>query len=77
VVGQEPVLFDATIRENIRLGRPDASEADLEAACREANAWDFILRLPDQLDTMVRTHIVLSLCKDDILTQSKKSCSKG
>jgi ATP-binding cassette subfamily B protein len=53
-VGQEPVLFDCTIRENIQLGRPGATEEDILEACREANALDFILRLPEQLDTMVR-----------------------
>jgi ABC-type multidrug transport system fused ATPase/permease subunit len=53
IVGQEPVLFDCTIRENIQLGRPGATEEDVLEACREANALDFILRLPDQLNTMV------------------------
>jgi ATP-binding cassette subfamily B (MDR/TAP) protein 1 len=53
VVGQEPVLFDATIRHNIILGRPTASEADIIAACKEANAYEFIQRLPQGLDTRV------------------------
>ena len=53
VVGQEPVLFDATIRQNITLGRPTASEAEIVAACREANAYDFIIKLPWGLDTRV------------------------
>lgn len=47
VVGQEPVLFAATIGENIRLGRPDASQADVEAATRSANCHDFISKLPN------------------------------
>ena len=53
-MGQEPVLFDCSIRDNIRLGHPDANDADIEAACREANAMDFIQQLPDKLETMVR-----------------------
>lgn len=46
VVGQEPVLFATTIRENIRYGRVDATFADIELAAKEANAHNFIIRLP-------------------------------
>ena len=50
-VAQEPMLFHRSIRENIAYGRPDASDAEVERAAREANAWEFIERLPDGLDT--------------------------
>ena len=53
VVGQEPVLFDLTIRENIRLGNQDASDEDIEQACKAANAFNFIQNLPNGLDTNV------------------------
>ena len=53
VVGQEPVLFDLTIRENIRLGNQGASDEDIEQACKDANAFNFIQNLPDGLDTNV------------------------
>lgn len=50
-VPQETVLCDGTIRENLLLSNPGASEADLEAACRAAQALDFIRALPEGLDT--------------------------
>jgi ATP-binding cassette subfamily B protein len=50
VVFQDPALFSGTIRENIAYGRPDASEADLEAAARRAHAHHFILGLPGGYD---------------------------
>ena len=53
VVGQEPVLFNLTIRENICLSNPSASDSDIERACKEANAFNFIQQLPDKLNTMV------------------------
>uniref|UniRef100_A0AAR2JL92 ABC-type xenobiotic transporter n=1 Tax=Pygocentrus nattereri TaxID=42514 RepID=A0AAR2JL92_PYGNA len=53
IVSQEPVLFGTTIAENIRYGREDATEEDIEQAVREANAYEFISKLPDKLNTMV------------------------
>ncbi|NXR72816.1 MDR1 protein, partial [Pycnonotus jocosus] len=53
IVSQEPVLFATTIAENIRYGREDISDAEIEQAAKEANAFDFISRLPDKFDTMV------------------------
>ncbi|KAJ8004768.1 hypothetical protein DPEC_G00139710 [Dallia pectoralis] len=53
IVSQEPVLFGTTIGENIRYGREDATDEDIERAVREANAFDFISKLPDKLNTMV------------------------
>ena len=53
MVLQEPVLFSGTIRDNIRYGRPDAPEQDILAACRMANAYEFITGLPAGLDTEI------------------------
>jgi ATP-binding cassette, subfamily B, multidrug efflux pump len=50
---QEAVLFSGTIRENIRYGRPKASDAEVVAAARLAQADDFITRLPDGYDSIV------------------------
>ncbi len=53
LVPQDPVIFAASARENIRFGRPDASDADVEAAARAAAAHDFIAALPDGYDSYV------------------------
>ena len=53
IVPQETILFGGTIRENIIYGRLDASEDDIIAAARAANAHDFIMGLPDQYATVV------------------------
>lgn len=53
VVLQDPLLFNDTIRSNIAYGRPEASQAAIEAAARAAHAYDFIQRLPDKFDTGV------------------------
>ncbi|HEY0964279.1 MAG TPA: ABC transporter ATP-binding protein [Candidatus Paceibacterota bacterium] len=53
VVPQEPLLFHRTIRENILYGNPRASQADIEAVAKKAQAHDFIMALPDQYDTLV------------------------
>ncbi len=50
-VAQDNYLFDASIRENIRLGNPAASDGDVEAAARAACCDDFVSRLPQGLDT--------------------------
>ena len=51
LVGQDTYLFRATIRENIRFGRPEATDAEVEKAAREAMAHDFILATEDGYDT--------------------------
>ena len=52
-VAQEPVLFSTAVAANIRYGRPDASDQEVEAAARAANAHDFISELPDGYETEV------------------------
>lgn len=53
IVPQESVLFATTVRENIGYGRPDATEDEIYAAARAANAHAFICDLPDGYDTVV------------------------
>ncbi|QSQ17695.1 ABC transporter ATP-binding protein [Myxococcus landrumensis] len=53
MVFQDVFLFHGTVRDNLRLGRADATEAQLEAACRAARAHDFIRALPQGYDTML------------------------
>jgi len=54
MVTQEAFLFSGTVAENIAIGRPDASRAEVEAAARAIGAHEFIAALPDGYDTDVR-----------------------
>ena len=51
LVPQDPVIFAASARENIRFGRLDATDAEVEAAARTAAAHDFIMALPEGYDS--------------------------
>ncbi|XP_036400577.1 bile salt export pump-like isoform X2 [Megalops cyprinoides] len=53
IVEQEPVLFATTIAENIRYGRSDVSMEDIVNAAKEANAYNFIMDLPQKFETLV------------------------
>ncbi|MET8526400.1 ABC transporter ATP-binding protein [Micromonospora sp. NPDC005172] len=53
VVSQETYLLHTTVRENLRYARPDATDAEIEAAARAAQIHDLIAALPDGYDTMV------------------------
>lgn len=53
VVFQESFLFNASVRENIRLGKPDASEEEIRSAAEAAEIHDAILRMPEGYDTLV------------------------
>ncbi len=53
LVNQEAYLFDMTIRENIRMGNPDASDAEVEQAAQDAYALEFITALPEGFDTQL------------------------
>jgi ATP-binding cassette subfamily B (MDR/TAP) protein 1 len=53
VVGQEPVLFAASIAENIRYGNPSATQDEIEKAAKISNCHQFITKLPNGYDTMV------------------------
>ena len=56
MVDQNVFLFDDTIRENIRHARPDATDAEIEAACREANCDGFIRKMEKGYDTELKEH---------------------
>jgi ATP-binding cassette, subfamily B, bacterial len=53
VVPQHVLLFNGTVRDNIGYGRPDPTQAEIEAAARAARAHDFILKLPQGYDTVI------------------------
>lgn len=55
MVSQTTYLFDETIEENLRIAKPDATQDELEEACRLASIHDFIMRLPDGYQTSVGT----------------------
>jgi ATP-binding cassette subfamily C protein CydD len=52
-IGQHPVLFSGTIRDNIRFARPEATDAEIEEAARNARVAEFAAALPEGLDTRV------------------------
>ncbi|MGW1716206.1 ABC transporter ATP-binding protein [Streptomyces sp. NPDC002156] len=56
VVPQESILFDGTVRENVAYGMDDADDAAVRAALRDANALEFVDRLPHGVDTLVGEH---------------------
>ncbi|HPH94746.1 MAG TPA: ABC transporter ATP-binding protein [Anaerolineaceae bacterium] len=53
VVPQETILFSGSVRDNLRYGRPEASDAEVERAARAAHAHDFIMKLPNGYDSRV------------------------
>ena len=50
IVGQEPALFDCSIAENIRYAKPSATDEEIQQACKDANAYNFIKNLPKVLE---------------------------
>ena len=59
IVSQETFLFNASVRDNLLYGRPDATEAELMEAAKQANAYEFIENLPQGFDTMIGDRGVL------------------
>lgn len=53
VVGQQTYLFNASLRENLLLAKPQATQTEIETACRQAEVHDFIASLPDGYETLV------------------------
>ena len=51
VVPQDPVIFATSVLENVRYGRPDATEAEVRAACEAAYAAEFIAELPQRYES--------------------------
>ena len=63
MVLQESWLRHASLRENIAMGKPDATDEEIIAACKKARSWDFIRRFPGKLDTVI---------DDDDLSQGQR-----
>jgi ATP-binding cassette, subfamily B, bacterial len=59
MVRQDTYLFHGTVEDNLRLGKPDATQADMIAAARAANAYDFIVALPQGFATLIGERGVL------------------
>ncbi|MCH6258263.1 ABC transporter ATP-binding protein/permease [Puniceicoccaceae bacterium K14] len=53
VVAQDPFLFDGTVRDNLQLAKPDASEEEMIDALIGASAWEFVEALPGKMDTLI------------------------
>ncbi len=53
IVTQDTILFEGSVRENVAMGREGASDAEVEAACRAANAHEFIVKMSDGYDTWI------------------------
>ena len=51
IVQQDVLIFDGTVRENIMIGRTNASEDDMIQACKAAGVYDFVMEMDDQFDT--------------------------
>jgi ABC-type multidrug transport system fused ATPase/permease subunit len=54
-VGQQPVLFSGSVRDNILLGKPDATEEEIVSAAKAANADEFVMHLAAGYDTDIGT----------------------
>lgn len=52
-VSQEPVLFNTTIKKNILMGKPDATDEQIIEALKMSNAWEFVKDQPDGINTFV------------------------
>ena len=63
MVLQDTWLASGTVRDNLAFGRPEATDEEIIAAAKEAHSWDFIRRMPKQLDTVI---------SDDDLSQGQK-----
>ena len=53
VVNQDTYLFHGTVADNLRFGNPEATNSEMEAACRAANAHEFVEKLPQRYDTVI------------------------
>lgn len=53
VVAQDPFLFDGSVRDNLLLAKPDATEGEMIAALEGASAWEYVEALPEKMDTLI------------------------
>ena len=63
MVLQDTWIKNGTVRDNINIGKPDASDEEIIEAAKRSHSWEFIRRLPDKLDTIL---------KEDSLSQGEK-----
>ena len=56
VIMQEPFMFNLSIKENLKFAKRTASEDEMDAACKKANIYDFIQKLPDRYETVIGEH---------------------
>ena len=56
---KEPLLFEMSVKENIRLGEPSVSNEAIETALRQANAYDFVQKLPEGIDQGSKFGLIL------------------
>lgn len=54
IVSQDPVIWSATVRENIKFGKLDATDEEIVEAARKSNSIEFVMKLPNQFDTQVK-----------------------
>lgn len=73
MVSQEPILFATTVAENIRYGRDDATQEEIEKAAKMANAHDFICSMPKVCDILMSCKLIkfirLQLIARKVVTQ--------
>ena len=68
MVLQDTWIFSGTVRENITYGKNDASEEEIIEACRKANCYDFIMRLPNGFDTYINDYSGLSVGQKQLIS---------
>ena len=68
MVLQDTWIFSGTVRENITYGKNDASEEEIVEACRKANCYDFIMRLPNGFDTYINDYSGLSVGQKQLIS---------
>ncbi|MFZ4432546.1 MAG: ABC transporter ATP-binding protein [Microthrixaceae bacterium] len=77
VVPQEPFLFHGTVRDNLTVGRPDATDEELDRACADLGVDDLIARLPDGYDTAVHERgVSLSAGERQLLSLARAFVSR-
>ncbi len=76
IVPQETILFSGSVRDNIRYGKPDASDEEVVEAARAAQAHDFILKLPEGYDTRIEERVsTFPAGRSSALRSRVRSCS--
>ncbi len=77
VVTQDTYLFHGTVADNLRFGKPDATQSELEEAARAANAHEFISHLPHGYDTVVGERAVRTLGRPAPAAGDREGVAEG